>query len=113
MKCYNCGNEIHEGDEFYIYSDEIYCNECMKSTEVTYYSTDNFCESYIEEDEVSECDSIEEEIERYSRRIKETKESIEELSIFNNSDWKDFKKRILEEQLKKFELMLSKLKKVD
>ena len=49
MICDYCGKEIKDGDNFYIYNETVYCDECTsKSVRVTYCFEDD---EYVDGDE--------------------------------------------------------------
>lgn len=49
MICNYCGKEIKDGDNFYIYNDTVYCDECTsKNMRVTYCFEDG---EYVDGDE--------------------------------------------------------------
>lgn len=49
MICSYCGKEIKDGDNFYIYNEKVYCDECTsKSFRVTYCFEDG---EYVDGDE--------------------------------------------------------------
>lgn len=77
MKCYGCGRDIKEDEEFYIHEDTVYCSDCVKGETVTYYMMDG--EVLGQDDEVQVYEDKNEAVTDCKKRLKYLRETLKDI----------------------------------
>ena len=102
MICNYCGKEIKDGDNFYIYNETVYCDECTsKSFRATYYFEDG---EYVDDDEsVLEVDQFQDK-DFHIKLLKNKLERNKEL-LSNESD--DYIRFVIEQDIVKINRLIA------